>query len=88
MELCVTGSDSGLTLRNVLKPAKIPPPIQVVYFRSAGAEIRIFMSSTANRLISRISRSGKFLHSVEPPDRTMLRYRSLRRSRSVRVIAS
>lgn len=77
-----------ITFRNVLSPARIPPPIQVVYFRSAGAEIRIFMSSTANRLISRINRSGKFLHSVDPPDRTMLRYNDFRRSRSVRMMAS
>lgn len=64
------------------------PPIQVVYLRSAGAEIRIFMSSTASRLISRIRRSGKFLHSVEPPESTMLRYSDLRKSKSVRLIAS
>lgn len=76
------------TFLNVLSPARIPPPIQVVYFLSAGAEIRIFISSTANRLISRINRSGKFLHNVEPPERTMLRYRDLRRSKSVRVMAS
>jgi hypothetical protein len=76
------------TFRNVLNPARIPPPIQVVYFRSAGADMRIFMSSTAKRLISRINRSGKFLHSVEPPERTILRYSDFRRSRSVRIIAS
>lgn len=77
-----------LTFLKVLNPARIPPPIHVVYFRSAGAEIRIFMSSTANLLISRINRSGKFLQSVEPPERTMLRYSDFRRSRSVRVMAS
>lgn len=77
-----------LTFLKVLNPARIPPPIHVVYFLSAGAEIRIFMSSTASRLISRINRSGKFLHSVDPPDNTILRYSALRRSRSVRVIAS
>jgi len=79
---------SRLTFLKVLNPARIPPPIHVVYFRSAGAEIRIFMSSTANLLISRINRSGKFLQSVEPPERTMLRYSDFRRSRSVRIMAS
>lgn len=76
------------TFRNVLRPARMLPPIHVVYLRSAGAEIRIFISSTASLLISRIKRSGKFLHNVEPPERTMFRYNDLRRSRSVRVMAS
>lgn len=77
-----------LTFLNVFKPARMPPPIHVVYFRSEGALTLIFISSTASLLISRIKRSGKFLHSVEPPERTMLRYNDLRRSRSVRVMAS
>lgn len=84
----VRGSFVLHTFRNVLRPARILPPIQVVYLRSAGAEMRIFISSTASRLISRINRSGKFLHRVEPPESTMLWYSALRRSRSVRVIAS
>lgn len=38
----------GITFRNVLNPAKILPPIQVLYFRSGGAKILMRISLTAN----------------------------------------
>lgn len=40
------------TFLNVLRPAKILPPIQVEYFLSGGAKILILISLTANRCTS------------------------------------
>ena len=42
---------------NVDNPARILPPIQVEYFRSGGAEIRIFVSRKASFFTSCSSRS-------------------------------
>lgn len=77
-----------LTLRNVLRPARILPPIHVEYLRSGGAKILILMSLTASFCTSDSNRSPKPLVKVLPPERTMLLYRDLRRSRSVRLMAS
>ena len=64
------------------------PPIQVEYLRSGGAKIFILMSLTASFWTSVKSRSPKPLVRVLPPERTMLEYRSLRKSRSVRLMES
>lgn len=61
-----------LTLRKVLKPARMLPPIHVEYLRSGGAKIFILMSLTASFCSSVKSRSPKPFVSVLPPDRTML----------------
>ena len=76
------------TFRKVLRPARILPPIHVLYFRSGGAKILILMSFTASLCTSCNNRSPKPLVSVEPPDRTMLPNRDFLRSMSVRFIAS
>lgn len=76
------------TFRNVLRPARILPPIQVEYFRSGGANIFILMSLTANFCNSVNSRSPKPFVKVLPPESTMLLYSDFRRSRSVRLMAS
>lgn len=76
------------TFLNVLKPAKILPPIQVEYFLSGGAKIFIRMSLTANRCTSVKRRSPKPLVSVLPPDSTMFAYSAFRRSRSVLLMES
>lgn len=82
------GKDRMLTLRNVLRPARMLPPIHVEYLRSGGAKILMRMSLTASFCSSVSRRSPKPLVSVLPPERTMLLYRDLRKSRSVRLIAS
>jgi hypothetical protein len=74
--------------RNVLNPARIEPPIHVLYFRSGGAKILIFISLTASRRTSLRSRSPKPLVRVDPPDMTMLPNNDFLRSISVRLIAS
>lgn len=60
-----------LTFLNVLRPAKILPPIQVEYFLSGGAKIFIRMSLTASLCTSVKRRSPKPLVSVLPPESTM-----------------
>ncbi len=86
---CKHGVQLGiLTFLNVLSPAKILPPIHVLYLRSGGAQILIRMSFTARRCTSCNNRSPNPFVSVEPPDSTMLPKRDLRRSMSVRLIAS
>lgn len=50
------------TFRNVLRPARIDPPIQVLYLRSGGAKILIFISLTASLRTSLSSRSPKPRH--------------------------
>jgi hypothetical protein len=77
-----------LTFRKVLKPARMLPPIHVLYFRSGGAKILILMSLIASLCTSCSNRSPKPLVSVEPPERTMLPNKDFRRSISVRLIAS
>lgn len=76
------------TFRKVLKPARILPPIHVLYFLSGGAKILILMSLIASLCTSCSSRSPKPLVSVEPPESTMLPNKDFRRSMSVRLIAS
>ena len=77
-----------LTFRKVLSPARMLPPIQVEYLRSGGAKILMRMSRTARRCTSASSRSPKPLVRVLPPESTMLLKSDLRRSRSVRPMAS
>ncbi len=88
----ITDMDSKLvcrpTFRNVLRPARILPPIHVLYFRSGGAKILIRMSLTASRCTSCNNLSPKPLHKVDPPDSTMLPNRDFRRSMSARLMAS
>lgn len=50
---------------NVLRPARIEPPIQVEYLRSGGAEMRIFVSRSASFLTSCNSRSPKPVRECE-----------------------
>ena len=80
--------ENGLTFRNVLNPAKMLPPIHVLYLRSGGAKILMRVSLAASRCISCSSRSPKPLVSVAPPDSTMPPKSAARRSRSVRAIDS
>lgn len=58
------------------------PPIQLEYFRSDGAMMLIFIVLGANAVISFCIRSAKPGYKVEPPDNTMLAYKSLRISQS------
>lgn len=76
-----------LTFLNVLRPARMLPPVHVVYFRSGGAYILILMSLTARRWTSCNNLSPNPFVKVDPPESTMLPNRSLRRSRSVLLIA-
>ena len=76
------------TLRKVLRPARMLPPIQVEYLRSGGAKIFILISLTATFCSSVNNRSPKPLVRVLPPDKTILLYRDFLRSRSTRLIAS
>lgn len=46
-------------MRNVPRPARMEPPIQVVYFRSGGANILILVPFTASRCNSFLTRSPK-----------------------------
>jgi len=52
------------TFRNVLRPARIDPPIHVLYLRSGGAKILIFISLTASLRTSLSSRSPKPGHEL------------------------
>ena len=58
------------------------PPIQTEYLRSGGAMILIFMVLGANAVISFCIRSAIPGNIVEPPDMTLLAYKSLRMSMS------
>lgn len=80
--------NAKLTFLNVLSPAKMLPPIQVLYFLSGGAKILILMSLTASLCTSCNNRSPNPFVNVLPPDSTMLPKRDFRRSRSVRLMAS
>lgn len=76
------------TFLKVLSPARMLPPVHVVYIRSGGARILMRMSLTASRCTSCSSLLPKPFVNVDPPDSTMLPYSDLRRSMSVRWIAS
>merc|ERR1719193_556539 len=64
------------------REAKMEPPIQTEYFLSGGAMILIFMVEGAKAVISFCMRSAIPGYMVEPPDKTVLAYRSLRMSMS------
>lgn len=81
-------SVSRPTFRKVLNPARMLPPIHVLYFLSGGAKILILISLIASLCTSCSNRSPKPLVSVEPPESTMLPNKDFRRSISVRLIAS
>merc|ERR1712168_1043018 len=66
----------------VEREAKMEPPIQTEYFLSGGAMILIFMVEGANAVISFCIRSAIPGYMVVPPERTVLVYKSLRRSMS------
>jgi len=71
---------------NVLRLARIEPPIQTEYFLSGGAIILIFMVGGASAVISFCIRSAIPGYMVVPPERTELAYRSLRISTSHFII--
>ena len=77
-----------LTFLNVLSPARILPPVHVVYFLSGGANILIRISLTASRCTSCKSLSPKPFVKVQPPERTILPYSDFLKSISARLIAS
>ena len=58
------------------------PPIQAEYFLSGGAMILIFIVLGAKAVISFCIRSAMPGYIVEPPDNTVLAYKSLRISTS------
>ena len=58
------------------------PPIHTEYFLSGGAMILIFIVGGAKAVISFCIRSATPGYMVEPPERTVLAYRSLRMSTS------
>ncbi|CAH3153021.1 unnamed protein product, partial [Porites evermanni] len=60
----------------------IDPPIHTEYLRSGGAMILIFMVGGARAVISFCILSAIPGNMVEPPDNTVLAYRSLRMSTS------
>src|ERR1700733_13339487 len=66
----------------VEREARMEPPIQTEYLRSGGAMILIFIVAGARAVISFCIRSAMPGNIVEPPDRTVLAYRSLRMSTS------
>lgn len=77
-----------LTFRKVLKPARMLPPIHVLYFLSGGAKIFIRISLTASRCTSCNNLSPNPFVRVPPPESTMLPKSDFRRSMSVRLMAS
>jgi hypothetical protein len=62
----------GLTFLNVLRPARMLPPVHVVYMRSGGASILILMSFTASLCTSCNNLLPNPLVKVDPPESTML----------------
>ena len=60
----------------VEREAKMEPPIHTEYLRSGGATTLIFMEDGASAVISFDMRSAMPGNMVEPPDSTMLPYRS------------
>jgi hypothetical protein len=55
----------------VLNPARMLPPVHVVYIRSGGANILILMSFTASRCTSCSNLLPNPFVKVEPPESTM-----------------
>src|SRR3990167_6016718 len=68
--------------RKVEREAKIDPPMHTEYLRSGGAMILIFMVDGARATISLFILSAIPGNMVEPPDKTMFPYKSLRMSTS------
>jgi len=64
------------------REARMDPPIHTEYFLSGGAMILIFMVGGARAEISFCMRSAIPGNIVDPPDRTVLAYRSFRISMS------
>jgi hypothetical protein len=64
--------DAGLAFLKVLNPARMLPPVHVVYIRSGGANILILMSFTASRCTSWSSLLPKPFVNVDPPESTIL----------------
>ena len=62
---------------NMDREARIEPPIQTDYFLSGGAMILIFIMLGAKAAISFCIRSAIPEYIVEPPDNTVLAYKSL-----------
>ena len=62
--------------------ARMEPPIHTEYFLSGGAMILIFIVGGASAVISFCILSAMPGNMVEPPERTVLAYRSLRMSTS------
>ncbi|DAZ99128.1 TPA: hypothetical protein N0F65_010212 [Lagenidium giganteum] len=58
------------------------PPIQTEYLRSGGAITLIRIVDGASAWISLVMRSPMPGNMVDPPERTMLQYKSLRMSTS------
>nr|GMC82053.1 dynein heavy chain 11, axonemal [Ipomoea batatas] len=69
-------SASGHTCWNVLREAKIDPPIQTLYFLSGGATTLIFILLGANAVISLLILSAMPVNIVVPPLRTIFPYSS------------
>jgi hypothetical protein len=67
---------------NVLREARMDPPIQTEYLRSGGATILTFMLAGDNDVSSFCIRSAIPGNMVVPPESTTLPYRSRRISRS------
>merc|ERR1719239_568598 len=66
----------------VEREARMDPPIQTEYFLSGGAMILIFMVGGARAVISFCILSAIPGYMVEPPDNTVLAYRSFLMSTS------
>merc|ERR1719233_412228 len=64
------------------KELKIDPPIQTEYFLSGGATILTFTALGARAVISLLSLRSIPVNIVEPPDSTVLVYKSRRMSTS------
>jgi len=62
--------------------ARMEPPIHTEYLRSGGAMILIFMVDGAKAVIYFCILSAIPGYMVEPPERTVLAYKSLRMSTS------
>ena len=87
-ELVLDGQDPSYspfeihTCRNVLREAKIDPPIDIVCFLSGGATTMIFIVDVASVVNSFVMRSPISWNMVVPLDNTTLTYKFLRVSTS------